>query len=72
MSTAAQTRAAGWYWTCKSRRWLVAEWCVDSDGATYWMLPGTEDGCDDSDFAEIDERPIERLPEMPVYRETRG
>lgn len=61
MSTAAQARAAGWYWVRPRRRWIVGEWCVDGDG-TYWMLPGTEEGYADADLAEIDERPIERQP----------
>lgn len=64
MSTAAQTRAAGWYWVNDGGEWIVAKW----DGKR-WAVTGPQYP---RLFAEIDERRIERLPEMPVHKETQG
>ncbi|PWC69083.1 hypothetical protein TSH7_01150 [Azospirillum sp. TSH7] len=67
MSTAAQTRAAGFYWV-RHRKWIichggwtVGEWCRSDDGG-YWSVVGTDEGFGDGDMAEIDERPIQRQP----------
>lgn len=73
MSTAAETRQMGFYWV-RFDRWVIAEFCGASRGdkSNYWFIPGEMFGRCDDELDEIDERRIERLPEMPVYRETQG
>lgn len=59
MSTAAQTRATGWYWVNFSGRWELAQYVSEMQ---YWALVADEKRFVDEDFYEIDERRIERQP----------
>ena len=51
-------REPGYYWVKVSNLWVVAEW---SEGV--WFVCGNEYGLVDSQFDEIDEARIIRLPE---------
>lgn len=72
MSTAAQTRATGFYWVRQPHGWEPAYWDREAAGKGWWEILGDTDRYNDVVFAEIDERPIQRQPEMPVYKETQG
>lgn len=62
MTTAAQTRAAGFYFV-RMERWVVAEFHgASGDMANCWFIPGELFAREDDEFDEIDERPIQRQP----------
>jgi hypothetical protein len=55
-------RKPGFYWV-KARGplgWIVAEWGGLNWSAGFWSIAGMTDEWRDADFAEIDERRIER------------
>lgn len=62
MSTAAQTRQKGFYWVRPS---VNGEWTIahfgDHPGRAAWATTDEREWVD-ADFAEIDERPIQRQP----------
>lgn len=74
MSTAAQTRQPGHYWVRfhvdDPDKWQVAKWSEEFAGEDEaWLIIGGDFLYSDDDFAEIDERRIERDAGMPVIRE---
>lgn len=50
-------REAGFYWVRDTSIWVVAYWGTPWNG---WWIHGDDGNFSDSDFAEIDERRIER------------
>jgi hypothetical protein len=58
-------REPGHYWVRDRSGWLIAKY----DGHGKWLLPGRENGVDDSFWKEIDEAELERAPEygLPAH-----
>lgn len=66
----SKERESGFYW-CKRGDWMVCPWNGD-----HWIIPGYNPFMkySDSDFTEIDERPIDRedshdvIPLVPEHK----
>lgn len=57
----SNTRIEGYYYVKINGTWEIAKWCIKKSypkGTTYWLYNGRM--YKDADFAEIDERKLER------------
>ena len=56
-------RKTGYYWVKLKRKWVIGFWeilKIEEDDLSSWFLVFDENVYKDEDFAEIDERKIER------------